>query len=73
MACNANGNWKKFMEESLVMSPHSDDDRAAPCTLPLPYDPPALKQFFDNKSGLIKQVESWENEFWQNFNKNINQ
>ncbi|KAK0581560.1 hypothetical protein LWI29_015144 [Acer saccharum] len=71
MACNANGNWKKFMEESMVMSP-SDDDRA-PCALPLPYDPPALKEFFDKKSGLIKQVESWENEYWQNFNKNIKQ
>ncbi|KAL5792415.1 hypothetical protein ACOSP7_001009 [Xanthoceras sorbifolium] len=65
MTCPANGNWKKFMEESMVMSP-SD---TVPCTLPLPYEPPALKEFFDKKVRLTKQVESWENEYWQNMNK----
>ncbi|KAJ4726957.1 O-glucosyltransferase rumi-like [Melia azedarach] len=68
LACSTDGNWRKFMEESMVKSP-SD---TIPCSMPPPYDPPALKNFIDNKIKLTKQVEAWENEYWKNKNKNQN-
>ncbi|KAK9202362.1 hypothetical protein WN944_017572 [Citrus x changshan-huyou] len=64
MACSAKGTWRKFMEESMVKSP-SD---SIPCSLPPPYDPPALKNFTDTKVQLRKQVEAWENEYWKKIN-----
>ncbi|XP_059634141.1 uncharacterized protein LOC132276637 [Cornus florida] len=60
MACGADGNWKKFMVESVVKSP-SD---AVPCTMPPPYDPQSFKAFLDEKGKSTKQVELWENEYW---------
>jgi len=65
MACDANGTWGKFMVESMVKSP-SD---STPCTMPPPYDPSSLRGFLDSKDKSIKQVEMWENEYWQNRNK----
>ncbi|KAA8516026.1 hypothetical protein F0562_019205 [Nyssa sinensis] len=64
MACGEEGNWKKFMVESLVESPTD----TIPCTLPPPYDPPALKDFLDEKFKSTKQVEMWENEYWDKRN-----
>ncbi|KAJ9171358.1 hypothetical protein P3X46_014741 [Hevea brasiliensis] len=63
MGCPANGTYRKFMLESMVMSP-SDKN---PCTLPPPYD---LRHFLDRKAKSIKQVEMWENEYWHNLNRN---
>ncbi|KAF5953324.1 hypothetical protein HYC85_006180 [Camellia sinensis] len=64
MACAAAGVWKKYMLESLVEAP-SD---TIPCTLPPPYDPQALKAFLDGKFTKTKQVEGWENEYWDKQN-----
>lgn len=64
MACPADGVWKKFMLDSLEEAP-SD---TIPCTLPPPYDPQALKAFLDGKFRKTKQVERWENEYWDNQN-----
>ncbi|THG05976.1 hypothetical protein TEA_000234 [Camellia sinensis var. sinensis] len=64
MACAAAGVWKKYMLESLEEAP-SD---TIPCTLPPPYDPQALKAFLDGKFTKTKQVESWENEYWDKQN-----
>ncbi|KAA8516027.1 hypothetical protein F0562_019206 [Nyssa sinensis] len=64
MACGEEGNWKKFMVESLVESPTD----TIPCTLAPPYDPPALKDFLDEKFKSTKQVEMWENEYWDKVN-----
>ena len=61
MACPATGTWKKFMEESMVMSP-SDE---IPCSFPPPYDPQALQNFLERKANSTRQVEDWENEYWQ--------
>ncbi|KAK4411372.1 hypothetical protein Sango_0210200 [Sesamum angolense] len=65
MACPADGNWRKFMEESLEKSP-SD---SAPCTMPPPYQPQELKAFIDGKLKATKEVEAWENEYWDKQNK----
>ena len=65
MACPATGKWKKFMVESMVESP-SDE---LPCTLPPPYDPLALRDFLERKANSTRQVEAWENEYWQSIDK----
>lgn len=61
MACPTDGNWRKFMEESMENSP----SKTIPCTLPPPYDLEALKAFNDQKFVLAKQVEMWEKEYWE--------
>lgn len=61
MACPADGNWRKFMEESLVKSPSNSN----PCTLPPPYDPQTLKAFNDEKIRSTKEIEKWEDQFWE--------
>ncbi|BFG21946.1 hypothetical protein CerSpe_082200 [Prunus speciosa] len=65
MACPATGTWKKFMVESMVGSPGDE----LPCTLPPPYDPLALRDFLERKANSTRQVEAWENEYWQSINK----
>ncbi|KAK9065480.1 hypothetical protein SSX86_014881 [Deinandra increscens subsp. villosa] len=64
MACNANGNQRKFMEDSLVHYPTN----TIPCTMPPPYGPSTIKSIIDNKTNAIKQVEMWEDEYWKNQN-----
>lgn len=66
LACPADGNWRKFMEESLEKSPSLHTN---PCTLPPPYNPETLKSFNDVKFKLTKQVENWENEYWSKLTK----
>ncbi|KAL0464778.1 UNVERIFIED_CONTAM: hypothetical protein Slati_0365400 [Sesamum latifolium] len=65
IACPADANWRKFMEESLEKSP-SD---SAPCTMPPPYQPQELKGFIGGKVKATKEVEAWENEYWDKQNK----
>ncbi|XP_010672083.2 uncharacterized protein LOC104888729 isoform X2 [Beta vulgaris subsp. vulgaris] len=60
MACETEGSWRKFMEESLEKSPSN----GVPCTLPPPYDPSSLGTFVEKKANLTRQVEMWENEYW---------
>ncbi|KAF8379485.1 hypothetical protein HHK36_028920 [Tetracentron sinense] len=62
MACPADGLEKKFMMESMVMSPKD----TGPCSMPPPYDPASLQAFLDRKSNLTKQVEMWEKKSWEN-------
>lgn len=64
IACPADGNWRKFMEESLEKSP----SHANPCTLPPPYEPDALAAFKDEKIRLTKEVEDWEKQYWEKQN-----
>ncbi|KAF8380267.1 hypothetical protein HHK36_027751 [Tetracentron sinense] len=61
MACRADGTEKKFMMESMVKGP----SYTSPCTMPPPYDTPALQAFLRRKANSIKQVEIWENS-WEN-------
>lgn len=65
MACQANGLEKKFMEESLVKGPAD----TYPCKLPPPYDAPSLYAIRRRKENSIKQVEIWENKYWDGRNK----
>lgn len=65
MACPAKGVEKKFYLESMVKGP----SLASPCTMPPPYDPSSLHAFLKKKANSIKQVESWEKNFWENQNK----
>ncbi|KAG9154467.1 hypothetical protein Leryth_020501 [Lithospermum erythrorhizon] len=65
MACPADGNWRKFMEMSLEKSPRNSE----PCTLPPPYDPQGLKGFNDEKFKLTREIEGWENQYYENLNK----
>ncbi|XP_057805627.1 uncharacterized protein LOC131020672 [Salvia miltiorrhiza] len=62
LACSADGNWRKFMEESMEKSA-SD---AAPCTMPPPYEDHQLKAFVDEQAKATKQVEAWQEEYWAN-------
>lgn len=60
LACPADESEKKFMTESLVKSPSVTD----PCTMPPPYESQALGNFYRNNINLIKQVEKWEDKYW---------
>lgn len=64
MACSADGNWRKFMVESLEKSPSN----LSPCTMPPPYEPQEFKAFIDEKDKATRQVEAWENEYWNKQN-----
>ncbi|CAO2835096.1 unnamed protein product [Amaranthus hypochondriacus] len=68
MACEAQGIWRKYMEESLETSP----THGIPCSLPPPYHPLALKAFFDKKANFTSQVEMWEHEYWAKLNPKNN-
>ncbi|KAI9173628.1 hypothetical protein LWI28_004031 [Acer negundo] len=57
----ADGSEKKFMMESLVKSPSS----TSPCTMPPPYEPKILGDFYSKKLNAIRQVQKWENEYWE--------
>lgn len=65
VACSAEGVEKKFMMESLVNSPSV----TSPCALPPPYDPPVLGALLRKKANSIKQVERWEDRYWENLNQ----
>lgn len=65
MACSEEGFWKQFMMESIVNS----SSETAACTLPSPFEPVALRAFFENKEMAKKQVEMWEAEFRENLEK----
>ncbi|KAJ7974193.1 O-glucosyltransferase rumi-like [Quillaja saponaria] len=67
MVCEAEGLAKKFMMDSLVKGPASTN----PCTMPPPYDPPSFHAALRRKENSIKQVESWEKNYWENQNKQI--
>ena len=65
MACPAEGVWRQFMEESLEKTP-SD---TTPCSLPPPYDPLEFLDFIERKANATREVELWENEYWDKQNK----
>lgn len=57
MACSANGLEKKFMLESLVKRP----SETRPCTMPPPYQPRVLGDFYRKNVNIMRRVEKWEN------------
>lgn len=61
MACAASGTERRFMEESMVKFP-SDSN---PCTIPPPYDPKTLQDFLGKKANSIRQVETWEDQYYE--------
>lgn len=61
MACEANGNWRRFMEDSIVLSPA---DRG-PCRLDEGFDGSEVKRFGEEKERVIREVERWEDEYWR--------
>ncbi|KAM2975870.1 hypothetical protein FF1_001982 [Malus domestica] len=61
MACQAEGLENKFMMESLVKGPAVSE----PCSLPPPYDPASLFEVLRRKESSIKQVETWEKNYWK--------
>ncbi|KAG5009221.1 hypothetical protein JHK82_017794 [Glycine max] len=61
MACGVDGIQRRFMEDSMVKSP-SDSN---PCTLPPPYEPINLQDFLEKKASSIRQVETWEDQYWE--------
>lgn len=60
MACPANGIEKKFMVDSLV-GPATTE----PCTMPPPYNPASLHSVIQRKDDGMKQVDTWEREYWK--------
>lgn len=60
MACPAEGAYKKFMMESLEKGPAVRN----PCTLPPPYDPRSLFTLKSRQDNSIRQVETWERNYW---------
>lgn len=67
MACPAHGVEKKFMTDSLVEG-HS---YSSPCTMPPPYDPASLHSVLERRENSVKQVETWEKQYWETQNKQI--
>lgn len=65
LACSAQGVWRQFMEDSLEMEPRESDL----CTLPPPYEPQEINLFKEEKVKRTKEVEAWENEYWDEQNK----
>ncbi|XP_059441999.1 uncharacterized protein LOC132174346 [Corylus avellana] len=63
MACSAKGTVKKFMMESLVKEP----SLTSPCINPR-YEPQVVGNFYKRNSNLIRQVEKWEDKYWENAN-----
>lgn len=63
VACPRGGLEKKFMKESLVKTP----PLTIPCSMPPPFDTPSLQRLYRRNANIIRQVEKWEDEFW---NKN---
>ncbi|KAI3458150.1 hypothetical protein Pfo_014813 [Paulownia fortunei] len=61
MACPAQGVEKKFMLDSMVMGPKDMN----PCSMPPVFEPSALKQYLNRKLYSIKQVELWEQKYWE--------
>ncbi|XAR70311.1 Protein xylosyltransferase [Bertholletia excelsa] len=65
MVCGAGGLERKFMMESLERGPSTE----SPCTTPPPYEPRLLGAFLRRKFNSIKQVEAWEQRYWETLNK----
>ncbi|KAL3521532.1 hypothetical protein ACH5RR_019681 [Cinchona calisaya] len=65
MACPVEGLVKKYMMDSLSAGP-SD---VPPCAMPPPYDPATLHSVLQRKENSIKQVQSWEKQYWDTENK----
>ncbi|XP_047956252.1 O-glucosyltransferase rumi homolog isoform X2 [Salvia hispanica] len=58
LACNADGKWREFMEESMEKFP-SD---SPPCTMPPPFD---LGPFARVKTEAMDEVKALEDEYWR--------
>lgn len=67
MACSAKGFEKQFMDDSLVKGPALLE----PCTMPPPFDPASLHSVIESKDNGMKQVDTWEREYWQSHNKQM--
>ncbi|XP_051121593.1 uncharacterized protein LOC127244999 [Andrographis paniculata] len=68
MACAAaDGTAKKFMMNSLV----NGAAMAEACRMPPPYDPVAVYSVVEGKKKGMKQVDTWEKEYW-NINSSNN-
>ena len=65
VACSTQGIWREFMEESLEKGPRGSD----PCTMQPPYKPQEIQALVDGKIKMAKQVEAWENQYWDEQNK----
>lgn len=65
MACPAAESEKKFMTESLVKSPSV----TSPCTMPPAFKPQALGNLYRRNINLNKQVQKWEDKYWENLSK----
>ncbi|XP_004300778.1 PREDICTED: protein O-glucosyltransferase 1-like [Fragaria vesca subsp. vesca] len=61
LAFAADESEKKFMTESLVKSPSMTN----PCTMPPSYEPQDLANLYRNNINSIKQVEKWEDKYWE--------
>lgn len=64
MGCPATERWRDFMAESMVTSPSEE----SPCEMLPPYDPLALKEYLERKANLTRQVELWEDQYFQDLN-----
>ncbi|XP_018443600.1 uncharacterized protein LOC108815521 [Raphanus sativus] len=60
LGCAATERWRDFMAESMVMSPSEE----SPCVMVPPYDRLALKEVLERKANLTRQVELWEDQYF---------
>ncbi|KAH7550287.1 hypothetical protein JRO89_XS13G0165500 [Xanthoceras sorbifolium] len=68
MACMTDGaseSEKKFKMESLVKGPSI----TSPCTMPPPYQPRVIGGFYRSKLNAMRQVQKWEDKYWESLNK----
>ncbi|KAJ4954178.1 hypothetical protein NE237_031010 [Protea cynaroides] len=64
MACPAEGLEKEFMMDSRVKATKD----TSPCTMPPSFDLVSIRSFLRRKENSIRQVELWEQKYWNNLN-----
>ena len=67
MVCQAKGLERKYMIDSMVKG--IAVDHTNPCKMAPPYGPSSIHSFIQNKSDLFKQVDIWEENYWEKINK----
>lgn len=65
MACTSEGFVKEFLDLSTVKGP----SYVSPCTMQAPYDPQTFNSILERKVNIIREVEKWEKDYYEQINQ----